>query len=73
MGSRFRLAAVVAAASLLVLGGVAMAAGARHSRHVFRGHRTALTAADIRRLSAGAKRRSIIGCCRLPGDDGFGR
>jgi len=20
-----------------------------------------------------AKRRSIIGCCRLPGDDGFGR
>src|SRR5262245_2478371 len=59
MASRFRLAAMVAAASLLTLGGVAMAAGARH-RQVFRGHRSALTAADIRRLSAGARRRSII-------------
>jgi hypothetical protein len=59
MGSRFRLAALVAAVSLLALGGVATAAS-RHGRHLPRGQRTALSAADIRRLSAGAKRRSII-------------
>ncbi len=44
---------------LLVAGGIAVAAGSRDHR-VFRGKRPALTAAQIRRLSSGAKKRTII-------------
>ena len=44
---------------LLVAGGIAVAASSRHHR-VFRGKRPALTAAQIRRLSSGAKKRTII-------------
>jgi subtilisin family serine protease len=59
--SSFRLPALLISAALLLLvvGGIAAAASSgRH--HVFRGKRSVLSAADIRRLSAGAKKRSII-------------
>jgi subtilisin family serine protease len=49
----------VVALVLLVAGGIAVAASSHHHR-VFRGKRPALTAAQIRRLSAGAKKRTII-------------
>ena len=49
----------VVAVVLLVAGGIAVAASSHHYR-VFRGKRSALTAAQIRRLSAGAKKRTII-------------
>jgi subtilisin family serine protease len=62
-GSRFRLAILLGTAVLLTLaaGGIAVAGGLRHhSRHVFHGKRSALSAADVRRLSSGARHRSII-------------
>ncbi|MDA0159278.1 S8 family serine peptidase [Solirubrobacter ginsenosidimutans] len=46
-------------AAVLALGGAATAATSRHD-HVFRGKRTVLSAADIKRLSAGTRRPSII-------------
>jgi subtilisin family serine protease len=49
----------VVALVLLAAGGIAVAARSHHHR-VFRGKRPALTAAQIRRLSAGAKKRTII-------------
>ena len=59
---RFRfLCPILAAGALLSLaiGGIAAAAaGSRH--HVFRGKRSALTATQVRRLSADATKRSII-------------
>jgi subtilisin family serine protease len=58
--SRFRLAGLlVLVVSLGLAAGGMAAAGARHHR-VFRGKRSVLSAAEIRRLSAGAKRREII-------------
>jgi hypothetical protein len=59
--SRFRLLTVVGVFAVvgLVAGGIAVAASSHHHR-VFRGKRTALTASQIRRLSAGAKKRTII-------------
>src|SRR6476661_5578572 len=59
--ARFRLGAVLAAVGVigLVAGGIAVAASSHHHR-AFRGKRTVLTAAQIRRLSAGAKKRTII-------------
>lgn len=59
--SRFRLLAVLAVllVGLVAAGAVAVAASARHHR-VFRGTRSTLSAAQIRRLSAGAKKRTII-------------
>ena len=59
MGSRVRMAALVAVATLMAVAGVATAAGGR-SHRVFRGHRPALSRAEIRRLSKGAMRPSII-------------
>jgi subtilisin family serine protease len=62
-GSRFRLATLLGTALLLSLaaGGIAVAGGLRHhSHHVFRGKRSALSVADVRRLSSGARHRSII-------------
>ena len=49
----------VVALVLVVAGGIAVAASSHHHR-VFRGQRSALTAAQIRRLSVGAKKRTII-------------
>src|ERR1700754_198421 len=60
MASRFRLGVLVAMAALLVLAGAAVAPGNRHAHRVFRGHRPALSAAQIRRLEKGAARPSII-------------
>jgi subtilisin family serine protease len=62
-GSRFRLAILLGIAVLLSLaaGGIAVASGLRHqSHHVFRGKRSALSATEVRRLSSGARHRSII-------------
>ena len=62
-GSRFRWATILGTAALLSLaaGGIAVAGGLRHhSHHVFRGKRSALSAAEVRRLSSGARHRSII-------------
>ena len=57
---RFGMGALgVVALVLLVAGGIAVAASSHHHR-VFRGTRPALTSAQIRRLSAGAKERTII-------------
>ena len=47
-----------AAGFAFAVGGVALAAGSTH--HVFRGHRSVLSAAEVRRLSAGATHHSII-------------
>ncbi len=59
--SRFRLVALLATAVLIPLTAVGIAAAARsHNHHVFRGKKTLLTAAQIRRLSAGANKRTII-------------
>jgi subtilisin family serine protease len=59
--SRFRVLSALGmvALVLLVAGGIAVAASSHHHR-VFRGKRPVLTAAQIRRLSAGAKKRTII-------------
>ena len=59
--SRFCLAALLAAGVLVSLtaGGIALAAHTR-SHHVFRGTRSRLSAAEIKRLSAQANKRSII-------------
>src|SRR5436305_13870760 len=58
--SRFRLAGLlVLVASLALAAGGLAAVGSRQHR-VFRGKRSVLSAAEIRRLSAGAKRREII-------------
>jgi hypothetical protein len=59
--SRFGVLGALGAVALvlLVAGGIALAASSRHHR-VFRGKRPALTAAQIRRLSSGAKKRTII-------------
>ena len=59
--ARFRLLTSLGAIAVvgLVAGGIAMAASSHHHR-VFRGKRTVLAAAQIRRLSAGAKKRTII-------------
>ena len=51
--------ALVAGLLLLSVGGIAVAARS-HGHHVFRGKRSVLTAAEIRRLSTGAKKRTII-------------
>ena len=62
-GSRFRLATLLGTAVLfsLAVGGIAAAGGLRHhSHHVFRGKRSALSAAEVKRLSSGARHRSII-------------
>jgi subtilisin family serine protease len=60
MSSRFRLAALIAVGSLsLLAAGIAVAAGSSH-HHVFRGKRSILTAAEVRRLSANATHHSII-------------
>jgi Subtilase family/Peptidase inhibitor I9 len=56
--SRFRFA--IAGLLSLAISGVAVAAAAHHGRHLFHGKRSVLTAADVRRLSAGVKRPSII-------------
>jgi Subtilase family len=60
MGSRVRMAALVAVAVLLTVAGVATAAGRSRSHRVFRGHRPALTTTEIKRLATGARRPSII-------------
>ncbi|MBV9918869.1 MAG: S8 family serine peptidase, partial [Solirubrobacterales bacterium] len=61
MNSRFRLVALVALALVLSLTAAGIAVAARSSQHhVFRGRRSVLTAAEIRRLSAGATHHSII-------------
>ena len=59
--SRGHLSQIVAISGLLLLaiGGIALGAGARH-RHVFRGQRSVLSASEIRRLSTGATKHSII-------------
>ena len=59
--SRFRLPAVLGVVAVLglVAGGIAAAASS-HSHRVFHGKRTVLTAAQIRRLSSGAKKRTIV-------------
>src|SRR5262249_3445393 len=49
-----------AVAALLAAAGVATAAGRHRSHRVFRGHRPALTTAEIKRLARGAQRPSII-------------
>jgi subtilisin family serine protease len=59
MRSRIRRAALITVAAVLALGGAATAATSRH-HHVFRGKRTVLSAAEIKRLSAGTRRPSII-------------
>ncbi len=59
MRSRIRRAALITAAFILAFGGAATAATSRHDR-VFRGKRTVLSGADIKRLSAGTRRPSII-------------
>lgn len=62
-GSRLRLVIVLGTALVLVsaVGGIAVAGGLHHhSRHVFRGEHSALSAAEVRRLSSGARHRSII-------------
>ena len=62
-GSRFRLVALLGVAVLLSLaaGGIAAAGGLHHRSHrVFHGKRPALSVAEVRRLSSGARRRSII-------------
>jgi subtilisin family serine protease len=58
---RFRLAASVAVGVVVSLtaAGIAVAARSSHD-HVFRGKRSILTAAEVRRLSANATHRSII-------------
>ncbi len=61
--SRYRLGVILATAALLSLaiGGIAADARSAHRGHrVFRGTRSVLTAAEIRRLSADANERSII-------------
>ena len=61
--SRCRLVAILALAALLALAIGGIAANARSGRHghrVFRGARSVLTAAEIRRLSADATEHSII-------------
>ncbi|MGZ4177552.1 MAG: S8 family serine peptidase [Solirubrobacteraceae bacterium] len=59
--SRFRLVALLAAVVLgsLTVGGIALAAHSR-DHHVIRGTRPRLSAAEIKRLSAAANKRSII-------------
>ena len=59
MRFRIRRAALITVAAVLALGGAATAATSRH-HHVFRGKRTVLSAADIKWLSAGTRRPSII-------------
>ena len=61
MSSRSRLLAGLGVVSVLVLviGGIAVAARTHHKK-VFYGKRPVLTAAEIRRLSTGAKKRTII-------------
>ena len=62
-GSRVRLATLLGTAVLLSLaaGGIAVAGGLQHRSHrVFRGRRSALSSAEVRRLSSGARQRSII-------------
>src|SRR5689334_9628509 len=59
MRSRIRRAAFITMAVVLALGSAATAATTRR-HHVFRGRPTVLTAADLKRLSAGTKRPSII-------------
>jgi hypothetical protein len=62
-GSRFRLATVLGTVLLLTLavGGIAVAGGLHQRSHrVFHGKRSALSAAEVKRLSAGARHRSII-------------
>jgi Subtilase family len=58
-GARLPAMVVVAGLAVLVAVGVA-AASASHRHRVFHGHRSALTAAEIRRLKKGAARHSII-------------
>src|SRR6185437_16418995 len=60
MSSRFRLVTLVAIGVLsLVTAGIAVAARSSH-HHVFRGKRSVLSAAEVRRLSANATHHSII-------------
>ena len=59
MRSRIRRAALITVAAVLALGGAAPAATSRHD-HVFRGKRTVLSGTEIKRLSAGTRRPSII-------------
>src|SRR5215472_15227614 len=58
---RLRLPAVLGVVAVLglVAGGIAAAASSHHHR-IFHGKRTVLTTAQIRRLSTGAKKRTII-------------
>src|SRR5215472_10302954 len=59
--TRFRLAALLAAAALLSLAVTGTAAAARSRGHrVFKGHHSILTAAQVERLAAHATHRSII-------------
>ena len=59
--TRFRLAALLAAAALLPLAVTGTAAAARSPGHrVFKGHHSILTAAQVERLAAHATHRSII-------------
>ena len=61
LSSRSRLSALGAAVGVLSLAfSGAAAASTPHHHRVFHGKRTVLTAAQIRRLAAGAKKRSII-------------
>jgi hypothetical protein len=62
-GSRFRLATLLGTAVLIMLavGGIAVAGGLHQRSHrIFHGKRSALSAAEVRRLSSGAGHRSII-------------
>jgi Subtilase family len=59
MGFRSHVRFAVAGLVLLAVTGVAAAAVSRHHR-VFHGKRSVLTAADVRRLSAGVRHPSII-------------
>lgn len=60
MSSRIRLAAlVVVGIAVSLTAGIAVASRLSH-RHVFRGKRSVLTAAEVRRLSANATHHSII-------------
>ncbi len=58
--SRYRLAALVAAAGLIPLGPGGPAVAARWPAHVVQAQRSVLTAAQVRRLAAHATARSII-------------
>jgi subtilisin family serine protease len=61
MSSRYRLTALVAVCGVLSLAAAGIAAAARSPHHpVFRGKRSILSAAEIRRLSADATHHSII-------------